>query len=105
MRRLFCRFGWIPVIRARQDVFYRELLCFVIAQLARPGNATGWIGAGAGVFVFDVARRLVVLVAAPFAPSFGLDVRADLATDKRRRGAFFPGPAKVPLGVIAGQFA
>src|SRR4051794_7071842 len=60
---LFCRFGWIPVIRAAEDVFDRVLPGFVVRQLMGPIGMFRSIRAGAGVLVFDIAGGLVVFIA------------------------------------------
>src|SRR4051794_5282032 len=96
---------WIPVVVPTKNVRDGALRRLVVAQLFRPFDALAAVRARAGVLVLTVARGLVVLVAAPDAPAFGADVRAEVAADERHRCVGPPGSSEVCGIAFAGELA
>src|SRR3954462_8551789 len=96
---------WIPVVVPPKDVRDGVLRGIAVAQLFRPLDALAAVRAGPSVLVLAVARGLVVLVAAPDAPAFGADVRAEVAADERHRCIGPPGSSEVCGIAFAGELA
>jgi hypothetical protein len=71
----------VPVVGAGEEDAGIEPAGYGGGELVGPGDAGGWLRAGAGAVVFREEGGLFVGGLAPVVPAFGADVRGEFCID------------------------